>query len=170
MVPRDSLPQRQLTAGMHGLSLVNRDDRTTSASLPASCLPVRYSSMLRSPSASPSRSGPTSRSGLLLARNENSSPSPHSEVVAPGLPLRHPPDCRRIRSSPMIRTALPASAPLQGFLCPSRSVRSADLALRKPTFTSRPISLRSPLPDSINDDGHGSMFQVRYVSRGPLFL
>jgi hypothetical protein len=61
----------------------------------------------------------------------------------------HPPDLHRIRSSPMLQNALPVSAPLLGFLCPSGSKRSTGLALRKPTYASRPISFRSPWPDSI---------------------
>jgi len=68
----------------------------------------------------------------------------------------------------MFQSAPPTSAPLQGFLRPSGSKRSAGTALRKPTFAIRPIPLRSPWPDSINDAGRGSTFRIRYVSRGPL--
>jgi hypothetical protein len=134
---------------MHGLSLVNRDSWTPSASLPKPSLPAEFRSMFRSPSARSSRPRLISQSDLSLARNENSLPSPHSEVNAPGLPIRHPPDLYRIRSSPMLRNAPPASAPLQGFLYPSGSKRSASLAYQKSTFAKRPISLRSPQPDSI---------------------
>jgi hypothetical protein len=155
---------------MHGLSLVNRDSRTTSALLPELSLPAEFRSTLHSPSASSSQPGPIFQSDLSLARNENPLPSPHSEVSAPGLPIRYPPDLHRIRFSPMLWNAPPTSAPLQGFLCPSGSKRSASLAFQRPTFAKSPISLRSPQPDStINDDGHGSTFQVRYVSRGSLF-
>jgi hypothetical protein len=134
---------------MHGLSLVNRDSRTTSASLPEPGLPAEFRSTLHSPSASPSRTGPIFQSDLSLARNENSLPSPHSRVSAPGLLVRYPPDLYRMCSSPMLRNAPPASAPLQGLLCPSGSKRSASLAFQKSTFTKHPISLRSPWPDSI---------------------
>ena len=134
---------------MHGLSLVNRDSRTTSASLPELGLPAEFRSTLRSPSASSSQPGPIFQSDLSLARNENSFPSPHLEVSAPGLLIRYPPDLYRIRSGPMFWNAPLASAPLQGFLCPSGSKRSASLAFQKSTFTKHPISLRSPRLGSI---------------------
>jgi len=70
----------------------------------------------------------------------------------------------------MLRNAVPASAPLWGFLFPSGSQRSTGSALQKPTFAQRPISLRSPRPDStMHDADRGSTFQVRYVPRGSLF-
>src|SRR5215831_15083776 len=97
---------------MHGLSLVNRVSRTTSASLPELRLPAEFRSTLHSPSASPSRPGPIFQSDLSLACNENSFPSPHSRVSAPGLLIRYPPDLYRMRSSPMFRNAQLASTPL----------------------------------------------------------
>ena len=64
---------------------------------------------------------------------------PHSEVSAPGLLPSYPPDLHRIRSSPMFRNAVPASTPLQGFLCPSGSKCSTGSAFQK-------LNLRKP-PD-----------------------
>jgi len=118
--------------------------RTLSALLPELSLPAKSRSMLHSPSASFSRPGPIFQSDLSLARNENPFPSPHSRVSAPGLLLRYPPDFYRMRSGPMFWNAPPTSAPLQGFLCPSGSKRSASLASQKPTFANRPITHRSP--------------------------
>jgi len=144
--------------------------RTTSALLPEPSLPVEFRSTLHSPSASSSRPEPIFQSDLSLARNENSLPSPHLEVSAPGLLIRYPPDLYRIRSGPMFWNAPLASAPLQGFLCPSGSKRSASLAFQRSTSANRPISLRSPQPEiHIMKNDHGSTFQVRYVLRGPLF-
>jgi hypothetical protein len=154
---------------MHGLSLGNQDSRTSSASLPLPRLPAQHGSTFRSPSASSSRPEPIFESGLLLARNENSFPSPISRSLLPTyfFPIHR--TFAESAPSPMFRTAPPAPASLQGFLCPPGSQRSASLAVRKPTCASRPISLRSPWPDSINDDGRGSTFQVRYAPRGSLF-
>jgi hypothetical protein len=58
-------------------------------------------------------------------------------------------DLHRIRSSPILQIALPASTPHWGFLYPAGSKRTAGSALWKPTSASRPISFRSPKPDSI---------------------
>jgi len=47
-------------------------------------------------------------------------------------------------------TASPASAPLQDCYHPAGSKRSAGLAVNRPAFRLRPISLRSPQPVSIS--------------------
>ena len=146
MVPSDSLPQRRLTAGMHGLSLAI-------GTVNDICFAPRIqpSGRMRlgapQPVCAHSRTEPIFRSGLSLACNENLFPGSHSKVNAPGLLLRHPSDLHRIRSGPMLQnrpTGL--HSPSGGFYAPpDRSVQPVQLSGSSP-FARRPITLRSPRP------------------------
>jgi hypothetical protein len=154
---------------MHGLSLRNQDSWTSSASLPVFHFPAEPGSNAPQPVCKLFLTGADIPKRPFTRPQREPASEPHCEVSVPGLLPSYPPDLHRIRSSPVFRNAPPASTPLWGFLCPSGSQCSASLAFQKLTSASRPISLRSPWPDSINDDGLGSMFQVRYVPRGSLF-
>jgi len=109
---------------MHGLSLVNRDSRTTSVSLPEPGLPAEFRSTLHSPSASslPDRDRyfkAAFRSPAMTTRFR--APIPRSTFLAYLFDIHR--TFTWIRSSPMLWNAPPASTPLQGFLCPSGSKR-----------------------------------------------
>jgi hypothetical protein len=91
--------------------------------------------------------------------------SSHSEVNAPGLLLRHPSDLRLNPFQSNVPERCTGVRSPSGFFMPLqitafRRLGSPEVHLRNP-----PDPLRSPWRDSINDDRHGSTFQVRYVSR-----
>jgi hypothetical protein len=113
------LPQRRLTAGMHGLSLVNRVSRTSSVSLPVLCLPAKHGLTLHSPSASPSQSGPISPSGLSLARNENPlselPPRGHGSWPTTSISIGPSPESVPVRCS---RAPRRRPLPFRGFYAP----------------------------------------------------
>jgi len=137
------------------------------------------------------RTGTSARDGLSLAHNGLRYRGFHSRVNVPGLPLRvlarhfrcpfglpaplPTPVCpgdwplQRLKArcrfrDRLARTALTSFHSPSGFLHPSGSKRSADLAARWSTFRLRPISVRSPQPAAISlDSGYGSPFPVRDV-------
>ena len=142
------------------------------------------------------RSGPVARNGLSLACNGCSLSEPPSQGQrswpATSLPRRSIPlpvpssallptrgllrdrPLQRFRHVPACSTdstcRVPGLHSPSGLLHPSGSKRSAGPAAVQPAFRFRPISVRSPLPVSITSYDCGSMFPVRYVLGGLLFL